>query len=280
MKRLTYTGIGFRKDFAEEFLNGKVLNPAFIELAPENWIDLGGYWKQMLIKAAELYPIYLHGLSLSLGSPEPLNKKLLKSTRDFIREFKVPLYSEHLSFTKCNNAHLYELLPVPFRYDAAMHIAERIKQVQDFLGMELALEIVSYYTPLAPQISELEFINTILEKADCGLLLDVNNVYVNAFNHNFNAEEFIAQLPLERVRYIHMAGHTKVSDNLIIDTHGENIIDPVYQLLAHTTSLLPHTVPVLLERDFNIPSLQQLKYEMNTIESICINSAEKHRVSA
>jgi uncharacterized protein (UPF0276 family) len=261
------SGIGFRKDFAEEFLSGSVLQPGFVELAPENWMNIGGFWKKKLNQLAEMYPITSHGLSLSIGSPEELDMAFLKKVKSFLKEYKVEIYSEHLSFSKCDNAHVYDLLPIPFREDAVRHVAERIKRVQDYLGRQIAIENVSYYTPVAAEMDEATFITQIANEADCKLLLDVNNVYVNAFNHNYNSKTFIENLPLERVAYIHMAGHTKVAPDLIIDTHGEAIIDPVYELFEWTLERI-NPVPVLLERDFNIPELDDLQQELDNLKAI------------
>ncbi|UAY53156.1 HvfB family MNIO-type RiPP peptide maturase [Ferruginibacter albus] len=261
-------GIGYRKDFAEEFLQSDVLKPSFIEVAPENWVGVGGFWKKQLMKALEKYPLFTHGLSLSLGSPDELDFEFLKKVKTFLAATNARIYSEHLSYSKCDNAHLYDLLPIPFTNDAVKHVAERIKTVQDVLERKIAIEIVSYYTPVAPELSEIDFINAILEEADCDLLLDVNNVYVNGFNHNYDAKQFIDKLPMERVSYIHMAGHEKVSDTLIIDTHGEAIIDPVYDLFEHTMKRLNRDVPVLLERDFNIPELEELQEEIERLKTI------------
>lgn len=263
-------GIGFRKDFAEEFLSGSVLKPGFVELAPENWMNIGGFWKKKLNQLEEMYSITSHGLSLSIGSPEELDMNFLKKVKHFLKEYNVEIYSEHLSFSKCDNAHLYDLLPIPFREDAVKHVAQRIKQVQDYLGRQIAIENVSYYTPVAAEMDEVTFISQIAEEADCQLLLDVNNVYVNAFNHNYDAKTFIENLPLERVEYIHMAGHTKVAPDLIIDTHGEAIIDPVYELFEWTLEKIK-PVPVLLERDFNIPELAELQSELNSLKTIMSN---------
>ena len=263
-------GIGFRKDFAEEFLSADILHPAFVELAPENWMGIGGYWKKIIKQLAEKHPVTAHGLSLSIGSPEPLDWTFLKHVKEFIREYDIQIYSEHLSFSKCDNAHLYDLLPIPFREDSVRHVADRIKQVQDFLEMKIAIENVSYYTTVAAEMSELEFINTIITEADCYMLLDVNNVFVNAFNHQYNAKEFIQGLPLDKVRYIHMAGHEQVEPDLIIDTHGEDIIEPVYDLFDYTIQRV-QPVPVLLERDFNIPALHHLQSEINELEKIVTN---------
>ncbi len=264
-----FVGIGYRKEFGEDFFDNEQLQPAFIELAPENWIGIGGYWGKVMKKLSEKYPINSHGLSLSIGSPEELDLSFLRQVKGFLEKYNINVYSEHLSYSKCSNAHLYDLLPIPFRKDAVTHIAGRIKRVQDFLGRNIAMEIVSYYTPVAAEISESEFINSVLHEADCGLLLDVNNVYVNAFNHKYNPFEFITSLPLDRTQYIHMAGHERVSDDLIIDTHGEAIIDDVYALFEFTVNKLNIPVPVLLERDFNIPAFDELAAEMNRLETIC-----------
>lgn len=267
--RFNHVGIGFRKDFAEEFLNGEALTPSFVEVAPENWMEIGGYWKKIFKQVSEKYPVYSHGLSLSIGSPDLLDMEFLKKVKEFLAEYNIKIYSEHLSYSKCDNAHLYDLLPIPFRMDAVKHISERIKRVQDYLQRKIAIEIVSYYTPVAAEMTELDFINEIVKEADCNLLLDVNNIYVNSFNHKYNAEEFIENLPLDKVEYIHMAGHEQVEPDLLIDTHGEPIIEPVYKLFEFTVNKLPKSVPVLLERDFNIPDLEELQIEMKELDKIC-----------
>jgi len=262
-----YKGKGFRKVFAEELLSSTVLKPSFIELAPENWIGMGGYWKKLLDRAAEKYPITCHGLSLSIGSPDELDVEFVKQVKKFLKQYNVKVYSEHLSYSKCDNAHLYDLLPIPFRKDAVKHIVQRIKQVQDILEMPLVLENVSYYTPVAAEMTEVEFISAIVKESGCNLLLDVNNVYVNSFNHQYDPKEFIKKLPLDKVAYIHMAGHEQVSDTLIIDTHGQAVIDPVFDLFDYTVGLIK-PVPVLLERDFNIPELEELQGEITRMDTI------------
>ncbi|GMU95756.1 DUF692 domain-containing protein [Ignavibacterium album] len=267
-----FVGIGYRKDFGEDFLHSEILQPSFIELAPENWMNIGGYWKKVLRRLSEKYPITAHGLSLSIGSPDELDWNFLGQVKNFLKDYDVTVYSEHLSYSKCDNAHLYDLLPIPFRFDAVKHIVERIKQVQDFLQRKITMEIVSYYTPVAAEMSESEFVNEIINGSGCNLLLDVNNIYVNAFNHNYDAHKFIDQLPLDKVAYIHMAGHEKVADDLIIDTHGQSIIDPVYKLFEYTINKLQTPVPVLLERDFNIPEFEELAFEMSKLENICKKS--------
>jgi uncharacterized protein (UPF0276 family) len=261
-------GLGFRRDIAAEIMSLENLDkPAFVELAPENWIELGGYWGKILKEVAEKYPITSHGLSLSIGSPDPLNWDFIKQVKTFLREYNISVYSEHLSYSQSNNAHVYDLLPIPFRADAVKHIVQRIREVQDFLEMEITLENVSYYTPVAAEMTEAEFISAIVNESGCKLLLDINNVYVNAFNHKYDAKDFIKSLPLDRVGYIHMAGHLQVEEDLIIDTHGEAISDPVYDLYNWTLPQLK-PVPVLLERDFNFPEMPEIMGELNQLESI------------
>lgn len=260
-------GLGLRRDIADDILGSEIFHPDFIEFAPENWMNIGGYWNKVRQSAVEKYPVTCHGLSLSLGSPEELDWKFIKDLRHFLDENKVEIFSEHLSYTKSNNAHLYDLLPIPFREDAVDHVAERIRMVQDKLGRQIAIENVSYYTPVAAEMSEIDFINAIVDQADCKLLLDVNNVYVNAFNHSYNARAFIDHMPLDNVAYIHMAGHEQVAEDLIIDTHGEPIIDPVYDLFEYTIQQMD-PVPVLLERDYNFQDLSSIAVEMENLKSI------------
>ena len=258
-------GLGFRRELSDKLLSYEGDLPRFVEFAPENWMNIGGFWRKKLIEIAEKYTILTHGLSLSIGSPDPLNMDFLRELKRFFKEVPVQIYSEHLSYSQCDNAHLHELLPIPFREDAVRHISDRIRLVQDFLGRRIAIENVSYYTPVAAEMSESEFICSIVREADCDLLLDVNNVYVNAFNHKYDAKEFIQSLPLERVTYVHIAGHEQRTPELIIDTHGHPIIDPVFDLFAWTIPQLPE-VPVLLERDFNIPDFNELLQEMERLQ--------------
>lgn len=260
-------GLGLRRDIAEDILESKTLTPDFLEFAPENWMGMGGAWKRLMDRAVEKFPITCHGLSLSLGSPEELDWEFIRELKVFLDENRVRIFSEHLSYTKSQNAHLYDLLPIPFRKDAVDHVVERIRKVQDKLERPLAIENVSYYTPVAAEMSELEFVNQIVEGADCQLLLDVNNVYVNAFNHQYDAREYIRSLPLHRVAYIHMAGHEKVDEDLIIDTHGQPIIDPVYELFEWTIAQMD-PVPVLLERDYNFEDTAQIQSELLQIKAL------------
>lgn len=261
-------GIGYRKEFSKEFLNTDTLQPDFVEVAPENWLGVGGYWKKELKKVLEKYPLYCHGLSLSVGSPEEIDRDFVKQVKLFLEDTQAVLYSEHLAFSKVDNAHLYDLLPIPFTQEAIERVSENILQVQDILKRPLTLENASYYTVLKAEMREEDFINEIVNRTGCKLLLDVNNVYVNAFNHNYDAKKFIEKMPLDKVNYIHMAGHYKVNENLIIDTHGADIIDPVYELLRFTMEQIGKDIPVLLERDFNIPELENLQHEIDILRVV------------
>ncbi len=260
-------GIGFRKEIAEETLALGKNQIGFLELAPENWMGLGGRPRQLLLQAIEKYPLTCHGLSLSLGSPEPLDQCFLQELKQFFAEVPVQLYSEHLSYCKCGNAHLYDLLPMPFTEEAITHVCGRIRQAQDFLERPIAIENISYYTSTAPQMSEAEFLTRVVEESGCLLLLDVNNVYVNSFNHAYDPYEFLRNIPLEKVAHIHIAGHEKVAPDLIIDTHAEAINDPVYQLLEWTLNRID-PVPILLERDAKFDDFAGLIGEVDALKAI------------
>jgi len=277
MQNITQIGLGFRREIADAFLEGDI-TPDFIEVAVENWVELGGYWGDVFRQVTEQFPLIVHGLSLSIGSPEELDYGFLQQVKTFLKTFNVKIYSEHLSFAKFENAHLFDLLPIPFREDSVKHISLRIRQVQDFLEMPLAIENVSYYTTVEAEMTEHEFINNIVEESGCNMLLDVNNVFVNGFNHNYDPYDFIDKMPLDKVSYIHMAGHKRLAPDLIIDTHGEAIIEPVYQLFDYTMKKMANPVPVLLERDFNFPEMEELKVELDTLRKIAAQNHNHHAI--
>jgi len=238
----------------------------FFELAPENWLEMGGARQRELSRLAEQRPIVAHGLSLSLGGPAPLDEEFLLRIKQFLDRYDIALYTEHLSWCS-DEGQLYDLLPIPFTDEAVRHVATRIRRTQDILERRIAVENASYYVaPPVSTMSENEFIRNVLEEADCDLHLDVNNVYVNSINFSFDPWGFIANLPIERVVYLHVAGHYREADDLIIDTHGADVIDPVWQLLDHTYALIG-TPPTLLERDFNIPALPELLVEVKKIRA-------------
>ena len=238
----------------------------FMEAAPENWIGVGGRFGKQFRSMAERYPIVLHGLSLDIGGPDPLDTELVSAIAEFMREYRVPLYSEHLTYCAAEG-HLYDLLPIPFTQEAVHYVSDRVKQVQDIIGDRIALENASYYAQPHKDLSEVEFINAVVRESDCDLLLDVNNIYVNSINHRYDPIEFLDALPLDRARYIHVAGHYNEADDLKVDTHGADVIDPVWALLAQAYNRLG-PVPTLLERDFNIPPLPELLQEVDQIRAL------------
>ncbi|MFT6246244.1 MAG: hypothetical protein ACJA0U_003579 [Salibacteraceae bacterium] len=266
-------GLGLRREIALEICEIQDSRPDFLELAPENWIEVGGYWKSILSRVAEQYSFTAHGLSLSIGSTDPFNFEFLKKIKDFLDEYKIEIYSEHLSFSTCDNAHLYESLPVPFTGDAVKHISERIRIVQDFMERPLVLENITYYTVLEAELSEAEFFNQIAKESKCKMLLDVNNIFVNSENHKYNPRKFIEELDLENVNYVHIGGHEATEDGLILDTHGQRIIQPVYELFDEVMMQLPDAVPVLLERDVNFDDFNDLKADMSEIRIILDSNA-------
>ncbi len=235
----------------------------FFELAPENWIGVGGRYGRLLREISRDTPIVCHGLSLSIGGPAPLDIALLRDIRSFIDAHDVSIYSEHLSYTN-DGGQLYDLLPMPFTEEAIFYTADRVRRAQDVLERPLVLENVSYYTTPSRELDEAEFVRAVIEEADCGLLLDVNNVYVNSVNHEYDPMDFIRRMPLDRVSYLHIAGHYVEPDGLIIDTHGADVIHPVWDLLSQTYDLIGPK-PTLLERDFNIPSTGYLLSELEAI---------------
>ena len=233
----------------------------FLECAPDNWIGVGGKLGAAFDEISARHPITCHGLSLSLGGTAPLDETFLARTRGFLERHHIALYSEHLSYCS-DDGQLYDLLPIPFTDEAVQHVAARIRRVQDALGRRIAVENVSYYAAPYQTLAEVDFVTTVLEEADCDLLLDVNNVYVNSVNHGYAPSEFIARMPTRRIASYHVAGHFDEADDLKIDTHGAAVKDEVWELLTKAYHL--HGVrPTLLERDFNFPPLAKLLDEVD-----------------
>lgn len=261
---LAGAGLGLRREFFTGLLTQVPAAIDFFEIAPENWIDLGGRMGRNLHALTERYPFVCHGLSLSLGGPAPLDEVFLLRLKRFLAEHQIALYTEHLSYCS-DDGQLYDLLPIPFTEAAVHYVAQRIRRTQDILQRRIAIENASYYVgaPIA-EMDELSFIQAVLIEADCDLHLDVNNVYVNSVNHGFDPVHFIQQLPATRVVYLHIAGHHQQSPKLIIDTHGADVIEPVWDLLDVAYQHCG-VVPTLLERDFNIPPLADLVLEIERI---------------
>ncbi len=259
-------GLGLRRALLGPLSDHPAPQISFMEITPENWMDIGGALGKQLRAYAERYPLVCHGLSLSLGGPAPLDLAFLRQLKGFLTEHDIRIYSEHLSYCT-DDGHLYDLMPIPFVEEAVRHVAERIRCVQDILERRIAIENISYYAAPGKAMAEIDFVSAVLEEADCDLLLDVNNVYVNAANHGYDPWRFINALPAERIAYIHVAGHFREADDLIIDTHGAAVADPVWNLLDQCYQRFG-VVPTLLERDFNLPPLSELLAEVDTIVSL------------
>ena len=298
-------GLGYRRDLADDFLNLSSNNAIqFMEIAPENWVKMGGAARYKFDQAAEKYPLAVHGLSLSLGGQAPLDRELLKNTKALMTQYNSTFFSEHLSYCECEG-HLYDLLPMPFTEEAVKHVAQRIRYVQDFLELQISLENTSYYlhSPTST-MNEVEFLNAIAQEADCGIHLDVNNIYVNGVNHGLlDPYVFLDQVDVKRVNYIHIAGHNEehsaaqvVEDlegesfnkikgayrhlpELLIDTHGEAVKGTVWDLLEYAYQRLPVIPPTLLERDFNFPPFAELYAEVEHIAQLQQKYAQKEVIS-
>jgi uncharacterized protein (UPF0276 family) len=238
----------------------------FFEVAPENWIGVGGKPGKDFRYFTERYPFVAHGLSLSIGSPAPLDETFLQRVKRLLDEHNFRCYTEHLSYCS-DDGHLYDLMPIPFTEEAVHYVAARIRRVQDILERRIAMENVSYYAAPGKKMEEIDFLNAVLAEADCDLLLDVNNIYVNSINHCYTAETFLKALPADRVAYFHIAGHYDEAEDLKVDTHGAPIIDPVWDLLETAYGHFG-VVPTLLERDFNIPPLPELMAEVSHIADL------------
>jgi uncharacterized protein len=268
-------GLGLRRELLPALLE-RVPEPiGFFEVAPENWMELGGRAARDFRALTERHPFVTHGLSLSLGSPAPLDEEFVRRVGRFLDTHRIRYYSEHLSYCS-DDGHLYDLMPIPFTEEAVDYVAARIRRVQDLLGREIAVENVSYYAAPGARMSELEFLDAVLDRAGCGLLLDVNNVYVNSINHRYDPAAFIAAVPAARVRYLHVAGHYVEAEDLRVDTHGADVCDPVWELLRLAYERLG-PLPTLLERDFNIPPLVQLTGEVARVAQLQAASARPRR---
>ena len=265
-RHLQGVGLGLRRVHLDDLTERESLPVDFLEIAPENWMRVGGRLGRLFRQLTERHPFVAHGLSLSLGSQDPLDTDFIIELRAFIEDHGILGYSEHLSYCS-DQGHLYDLMPIPFTEEAVKHVAHRIRSTQDLLGRRMAIENVSYYAAPGQAMDEADFVRAVLEEADCGLLLDVNNVYVNSVNHRYDARDFIARMPVDRIVGLHVAGHYVESDDLLIDTHGAPMVDPVWALLDEVYAKMG-VLPTLLERDFNIPPLDELLLEVTSIRDV------------
>jgi len=275
MSELTGAGLGLRRSLLDDLLLAPAGAVDFVELAPENWAELGGSAGRRFRALTERYAVAAHGLSLSLGGPDPLDEDWLRRIRRFLDTHGIADYSEHLSWTAAGGQ-LYELLPLPFTDASVRHVSARIRRTQDLLERRIAVENISRYATLPSSLSEADFLLAVLHESGCDLLLDLNNLYVNEGNHPHRegGSDAIAlldrlqrELPAERIRSYHVAGHLETRDGLRIDTHGEPVIDPVWRLLqaAHARFGVR---PTLLERDSRIPPFPELLDEVRHIREL------------
>ncbi|MGJ8670933.1 MAG: HvfB family MNIO-type RiPP peptide maturase [Oceanococcus sp.] len=268
-------GLGLRRDFLRQFLQQRPKNVDFLEVAPENWIGIGGRLGRQFAEAVADYPLYCHGLSLDIGGPRELDRNFIAQLKTFLDANKVVMYSEHLSACG-DDGHMYDLMPIPFTEEAVKYVAARIRQVQDQLERTLIIENVSYYAAPGAQMREIDFLLAVLAEADCQLLLDVNNIVVNSINHAYDAVEFLQAIPVERIAYGHIAGHDYEAEDLRVDTHGQPVDSAVWDLLDTTYERFG-VFPTLLERDFNIPAWSELMGEVDRIhhaQSRCAQSEQ------
>ncbi|MGY1408957.1 MULTISPECIES: HvfB family MNIO-type RiPP peptide maturase [unclassified Luteimonas] len=275
-------GLGLRRGLLSALQAAEPGAFDFLECAPENWIGVGGRLGAAFEALAERHPVTCHGLSLSLGGPAPLDETFVARVGRFLERHRVPLYSEHLSWCS-DDGQLYDLLPLPFTEEAVEHVSARIRRVQDILGRRIAIENVSYYAALPPAqsqaLDEAGFIEAVLERADCDLLLDVNNIHVNAVNHGYDPLGYLRRMPTARIACYHVAGHHDEAADLKVDTHGAAVIPDVWALLAEAYRV--HGVrPTLLERDFNFPPFGELLDEVAAIRRLQYGAATLAAVPA
>lgn len=266
-------GLGLRRVHFDDLLREIPASISFMEVAPENWIDVGGKGGRQLRAIAERVPLVCHGLALDIGGLSPLDEPFLARIRQFLDATNARCYSDHLSYC-ADHGHLYDLLPIPFTWEAARHVATRIRRVQEILERQIAIENVSYYAAPGQEIPEIDFLKAVIEEADCLLHLDINNIYVNSVNHGFDPVAFLRALPGHRIAYAHIAGHYRRAEDLIVDTHGAEVIDDVWQLLDIAYQAFG-VFPTLLERDFDLPPLAELTTEVTRIEEI----QQRHEVT-
>ena len=267
-------GIGYRFAMAESTLASHVPEIRWLEVHPENYVERGGRFRQALERARARWPFVTHGLTMGFGAVEPAEDAYVKPLKAFLHDLQVPWHSEHLCFSGADGVMLHDLLPLPFTHEAVATAVQRIREARDRLELPIAIENISYYAEAGErEMSELEFLLEILERADCKLLLDVNNVFVNSRNHGFDPQRYIDRMPEDRVVQIHVAGHHVRKDDLIIDTHGEPVREEVYDLLEYTLRRVGK-VPVLLERDQNFPPFAELVAEVKRLDAIYVRATE------
>jgi hypothetical protein len=264
-------GLGLRPQHYTEVLHSRPPLD-WLEIISENYLVPGGKPLYFLDRIRELYPMVMHGVSLSIGSAAALDFEYLAQLKTLARRVRPGWISDHLCWTGAGTTNLHDLMPLPYTGEALRHVAERIGQVQDFLGQRIVIENVSsYVTYRSSEMTEWQFIAELAAQADCDLLLDVNNVYVSSVNHGFDAREFLDAIPPERVRQMHLAGHSHQGD-FLIDTHDAAVCEPVWDLYRHATQRFGQ-IPTMIERDDNIPALAELLTELDSARRIAAANA-------
>ncbi len=259
--RLEGLGLGLRAKHYQDILSGET-NPQWFEALTDNYMGDGGMPLRYLAQIAERFPLSFHGVGLSLGSTDPLNEEYLGRLARRVNEFKPQLISDHLCWSSASGIHGHDLFPMPYTEAAARHIADRIQQVQDRLGCQILIENVSSYLQFRDSyLSEVEFLCEVLERADCLLLCDLNNIYVSAKNHGFDAFDYLQRLPEQRIKEFHLAGFEDQGSHLL-DTHGAQVHDDVWALYASALKRFGE-VPTLIEWDTNIPEYSVLLAELD-----------------
>jgi uncharacterized protein len=271
-------GVGLRREHFDDILDRNA-GVDFLEILPENYMDFGGRPRDVLRKVAQRFPVVTHGVSLSIGSLDPLNETYLDKLASLIQELNSPWFSDHLSYSSNFGVEYHDLLPLPFTEEALGHVVTRVRKVQDRIKRPFLLENPSYYAMMpGAEMSEAEFLGEIAQRADCGILLDVNNVYVNAQNHDYDARDFIKAMPASRVLQYHIAGHDD-SRSFLVDTHGAAIIEEVFELFAYTLKTLGPAW-TLLEWDNNIPPVDDLLRENAQVRAVAARALDRPELEA
>ena len=271
-------GLGLRPQHYNEILDGP-RRVDWFEAISENYMGPGGKPLHYVERVRAEYPLVLHGVSLSIGTTDPLNIDYLKGLKALADRLQPMWMSDHLCWTGAHGRNMHDLLPLPYTEEALAHVAARVQRVQEHLGRELVLENVSSYVEFAHStMSEWEFITELAKRTGCGLLLDVNNIYVSAFNHGFDAQDFLSGIPKDRVRQIHLAGHSNMGTH-IIDTHDAPVVDPVWELYADALRRFG-PVPTMIERDDNIPPFAELVEELDTARQLARETLSAQRDAA
>jgi uncharacterized protein len=259
-------GLGLRTTHYHDIIDTKP-NVDWFEVLTENYLVPGGKPLYYLDKIKENYPLVMHGVSLSIGTTDPINWDYLKQVKKLSKRINSLWLSDHLCWTGVNKTNMHDLLPLPYTDEAISHVVGRIQQVQDFLGPRILIENVSsYLTYQSSEMTEWDFLRNIAVEADCLILLDINNIFVSSFNHNFDPYEYLRGIPADRVQQFHLAGHSNCGDH-IIDTHDHPVIDPVWKLYAAALNLFG-PVSTMIERDDHIPPLAELMLELDYARQI------------